>query len=114
MQVAFITTAAYGEGDDVSWLEKYREELKEHGIMNITDVDLRSVQHKKLAKVLEESDICFVNGGNTFYLLHYIRESGLDVLLQQFLKDGKLYVGVSAGSIVCCPNIETALYELSE
>ena len=108
---AFITTAAYGEEGDVnSWLEKYRQQLRDKGIINIEDIDLRNTTQDDLQKVLNAKDIVYVNGGNTFFLLYYARKSGFQEVLRKFLEDGKLYVGVSAGSILCCPTIETAVY----
>ncbi|HYK08227.1 MAG TPA: Type 1 glutamine amidotransferase-like domain-containing protein [Candidatus Eisenbacteria bacterium] len=108
---AFITTAAYGEeGDPETWLEKYRQQLRDAGITNIENVDLRNTTGEALEKVLENKDIVYVNGGNTFFLLNYARESGFEAVLQKFLNDGNVYVGVSAGSIICCPTIETAFY----
>src|SRR3989339_786796 len=37
-----------------------------------------------------------------------IRESGFDKVIKKFVALGKLYFGVSAGSILVCPNIEIA------
>ena len=53
----------------------------------------------------------FVNGGNTFYLLKWARESGFDKVLSNFLRKGGLYVGVSAGSYIACPTIEAATWK---
>ncbi|PKM92451.1 MAG: hypothetical protein CVU81_00415 [Euryarchaeota archaeon HGW-Euryarchaeota-1] len=48
----------------------------------------------------------YVCGGNTFYLLNQVRETGFDKIITQFLDERKVYVGVSAGSIITGPNIE--------
>ena len=52
-----------------------------------------------------------MNGGNTFYLLHWVRRSGFDKVLSHFLLRGGLYVGVSAGSYIVCPTIEQATWK---
>ena len=101
-KVAFITTAAFGEEGDPAWLEYYRSQIE--------DLDLKGKAERELHETLSLSDIIFVNGGNTFYLLKYIRESGFDKIIRNFSNNDKLYVGVSAGSIVTCPTIETAFW----
>ncbi len=49
---------------------------------------------------LEETDAIIVGGGNKFYLSHWMEKSGLFDLLPQLLKQGKVYVGASAGSMM--------------
>ncbi len=110
-KVAFITTAAYGESKNPTWMEKDRQLLYGCGIKAIEDLDLKDKTKSELEKIIADKDIIFVNGGNTFYLLHWIRESGFDKILPTFLKRGGLYVGVSAGSYVACPTIEAATWK---
>ncbi len=55
--------------------------------------------------------IIYVNGGNTFYLLYWVRKSGFDQVLPSFLERGGLYLGVSAGSYIACPTIEQATWK---
>lgn len=59
-----------------------------------------------MAGKLKAADIIFVEGGNTFYLMKYARESGFGELVKEFLDRGGVYVGLSAGSIIAGPNIE--------
>lgn len=104
--VCFIATASEPEQD--KWfVEKDKERLLELGF-RITEIDLKQENEKSLRNILEKFDVVYVEGGNTFYLLKYIRESGFDKAMLSFLKKGKIYVGVSAGSIVAGPNIELA------
>jgi dipeptidase E len=56
----------------------------------------------------EKTDIYYVCGGNTYYILDRIRKTGLDALLKSEIRNGKFYLGVSAGSIVVGPNIAIA------
>ena len=109
--VAFITTAAYGESKDPYWLKKDRQLLHDCGIKNIEDLDLKEKKQSELEKILADKDIVFVNGGNTFYLLHWIRKSGFNKVIVDFLKRGGVYVGVSAGSYVACTTIEHAMWK---
>ena len=110
-KVAFITTAAYGESKNPTWMEKDRHSLHDCGIKHIEDLDLKEKTQKELEQMLSDKDIIFVNGGNTFYLLKWVRESSFDKVLPSFLKRGGLYVGVSAGSYIACPTIEAATWK---
>lgn len=108
ISVAFIITAALGEPDDPSWVEEYRDQLKNFGITHFEDLDLKGKTKEELENILKDKDLIFVNGGNTYYLLKYVRESGFDSLLPELLNQGKLYIGVSAGSMIIGSNIESA------
>jgi len=108
VRVAFIITAVYGTDEDPWWMRQNREQLVNCGIKNIENLDFREKSKQELDKALADKDIIYVNGGNTFFLLHWVRKSGFDKLLQKLLDDGKLYVGQSAGSYVVCPTIEVA------
>ncbi len=110
-KVAFITTAAYGESNNPTWMEKDRELLQSCGIKQIEDLDLKDKTKKELKKILKDKDIIYLNGGNTFYLLYWVRKSGFDQVLPSFLEKGSLYVGVSAGSYIACPTIEQATWK---
>lgn len=106
--VAFDITAAYGDEDNPTWFEKFKDQLRQQGIINIEDVDLRNKNQKEIEETFDRSDIIFVNGGNTFFLLDWMRKSGFDKALKKFLSEDKLYVGVSAGGIVVTPSISIA------
>lgn len=101
IHLIFIPTASRTE-HELKYVEASRQELADLGITNITTLNL---DRKITADEINGADVIYVCGGNTFYLLQKIRESGLDQLLPSF--DG-LYVGVSAGSIVVGPNIEVS------
>lgn len=107
IKVSYITTAAYGEAKiRPEWLEIYKNQLREYGINRIDELDIKNKNQDVLEQILSDKDIIFVNGGNTFYLLYWIRYSGFDKLIPTLLSRGKLYVGISAGSYICCPTIE--------
>jgi dipeptidase E len=56
---------------------------------------------------LADVDVIYVAGGNTFHLLNQARLSGFDKWLHEN-KDKKVYLGVSAGTILATPTIEVA------
>jgi dipeptidase E len=51
---------------------------------------------------VEETDVFLVNGGDTLFLAHWLRESGLAELLPSL---DAVWVGLSAGSMVMTPRI---------
>lgn len=56
---------------------------------------------------LADVDVLFLSGGNTFHLLDQMRKTGFDQWLSENI-DTKVYVGVSAGTIVATPTIDVA------
>jgi dipeptidase E len=110
-KVSFITTAAYGENVNPAWLDIDRKLLEDCGIEDIEEFDLKNKTQKEIGSKLSDKDIIFVNGGNTFYLLYWVKKSGFNQLLPKLLDEGKLYVGVSAGSYIACPTIEAATWK---
>ena len=104
--ICFITTASHPE-ENKGYVEKDRERLSELGF-KITEVDLKEENEESLRDKLESFDFIFVEGGNSFYLLKYMRESGFDKALKPFLDKGGIYFGVSAGTMVAGLSIESA------
>lgn len=106
-KVAFISTASNVEGDR-SYVQEDIENLQRTGIREIDDIDISRLGDKdRWLEVLKRTNVVWVEGGNTFYLLKWFRESGLNKSIGDILKD-KVYVGVSAGSVIAGPSIELA------
>ena len=108
--VSFITTEAYGEDKHPTWLNVYKDQLRECGIFNIEDLDLKDKTEDYLNTNLFNKDIIFVNGGNSFYLLDQVKKSGFDKIIRSFKSINKIYLGVSAGTYIACPTIEQATW----
>lgn len=102
--VAFIPTACDPKPnkDYVQWTV---DQLNDLGFRLFT-VDLKGENEKSLYEKLESADVVCVNGGDTFYLLDEINKSGFDKVIRRLLDKGKVYMGVSAGTYIACPNIE--------
>ncbi len=61
---------------------------------------------------LADADIIWVGGGNTFYLLDVARKVGfLEVITDLVKNKGVVYGGISAGSLLACPQIRPAGWE---
>ncbi|MBI4008796.1 Type 1 glutamine amidotransferase-like domain-containing protein [Candidatus Roizmanbacteria bacterium] len=110
IKLAFVTTAAYGDYDNPTWLEVYRKQLRGYGITKTEDLDIRNKNKEELGEIVRDKDIILVNGGNTFFLLKWMRKSGFDSIVRKHIKKGKLYIGISAGSYIACPTIEQGLW----
>lgn len=102
LHAAFIPTAGDHESH-TAYLEVSRQQLINLGF-KVTNFDLKSDK----IEAIEGQDIVFVAGGNTYYLLYWMRKSGFADSIAHWLKNGLIYVGESAGSIVAGPDIGLA------
>jgi peptidase E len=106
--VGFITTAyKYKLEENPDYVNRDLQIMTEMGF-NIEEIDIEGKKEAQVLKLLELKDITFVEGGNTFYLLKAMRECNFERVIRKVLKQGKVYIGVSAGSIVAGRTIKTA------
>lgn len=106
IKTIFVPAAARSE-EELRYANGSKKELLDMGIPenNIKTLNL----DKPLSfQDVEDFDVIYVCGGNTFYLLKKVRETGFDKVIIEFAKTDKLYFGVSAGSILVCPSIDIA------
>jgi dipeptidase E len=104
LKVAFIPTAFNVESGDKGWAVDQMVRLREMGIKQLDIVDIAAVPKRTWLPRLQESNVIFVNGGNTAYLMKSFDESGLTTEIPELLKN-RVYVGVSAGSYIVTPDI---------
>jgi len=107
IKVAYVITATNGLGGYDIKKDTDIESMKEIGFQ-VSYVDIEGKNEPELRKLLKDKDIIYVQGGNTFYLLKYVRESGFDKIVRDLIDEGIIYIGVSAGSYIACPTIEMA------
>src|SRR5579863_8347603 len=74
---------------------------KSLGVLELTA--LPSIDRERWGSWVRETDVLLVNGGDTLYLCHWMRQSGLAGLLPS-LRD-TVYIGLSAGCMVLTPRI---------
>jgi dipeptidase E len=60
-----------------------------------------------MPRAVDEADVIFVGGGNTFRLLKGLHDHGLLEPIRRKVAAGVPYIGSSAGSIVACPTLKT-------
>src|SRR5262249_34959322 len=108
-----ITTASYGHpmaGPEAAWrfvagleTETPMVELgwKSMGLLELTA--LPSIDQELWVPLVRATDALLVNGGDSLYLCHWMRQSGLADLLPS-LHD-TVWAGLSGGSMVMTPRI---------
>lgn len=106
IKIIFVPTASRTE-DELFYVNKSKQELFSLGIKH-ENLKLLDINHKISYKEVSDFDVIYVCGGNTFYLLAKTREFGFDKIIKKFIEQGKLYVGVSAGSILMGTTIAVA------
>lgn len=106
IKIGFIPTADNIETGSKEFLLGQYDNLRRYGYSWIDIIDPSSAGVDWRSR-LEKVDLVFISGGNTFHLLDQARKSGLGDWLIKMV-DQKVYVGVSAGSIILTPNIAIA------
>lgn len=102
--LVFIPTASNVEKGDKSWLIDNLVQLQKLNFKQIEIADISAIPEKLWRPRLEEADVLFFEGGNTYHLMEWLNESGLTKSLPELLKK-RVYVGVSAGSMVTNPDL---------
>ena len=110
-KVLFIPTAAVDdESKRIAALCK--QELVSLGILeeNIKTHDMDGSLTEGEAM---EFDVIYFTGGSTAYLLQRMKDTKFDAITKKMVYANKVYVGVSAGSIIATPSIGGVLDEKS-
>ena len=100
-----IPTAAKAEGGSSIYIRKQHRVLERLGL-NICVLDISVAESNEIMAKLLNSDIIYIGGGNTFYLLQELKRSGADKLIKEQVLLGKAYIGESAGAVVAAPCID--------
>jgi len=104
IKIIFIPTASRTK-EELYWVNASIKELESVGVKR-TNIQELQINRKITYTEIKDFDVMYMCGGNTFYLLAQIRKFGFDNVIEKFISKGKLYLGVSAGSILMGPDIE--------
>jgi dipeptidase E len=104
---AFIPTAVHVASGEKSWFIENLVECRRLG--DVFLVDIAVLEKDMWLPRLLDANVIVVGGGNSHFLMEKILSSGFDEELVNLLKD-KIYVGISAGSMV----VSKFLYSSSE
>ncbi len=106
MRLAYITTAGKPVADKV-YIERTKNYLAKTGC-SFFELDLDGQNPDSLRQALANVDLVFVEGGNAYYLLKSIRDSGFESVIKELLPGGVWYVSACAGTHVVGPVIDMA------
>ena len=106
-KVLYITTASDGDpDDDKSWMNIEFQTILDLGIYKTNIIEYK-IGESNID--INDFDIMYMMGGNTFYLLDVIRKTYFDKEIVNFINSGKIYIGSSAGSEILGNSIEPAI-----
>jgi dipeptidase E len=100
-RVVFIPAAAAATSGDHGWLIEDINRVHGLGWKEFNILELGGLPLELILDRIRRADVIYVEGGNHYHLANSIRESGLAAELPEILEE-KVYVGVSAGSMIFC------------
>jgi dipeptidase E len=109
--LVFVPTASNVEKGDKDWLINDLINLKKQNFKQIEIADISAVDKSIWLPKFEEADVLFFEGGNTYHLMEWINKSGLKELLPELLIN-KVYVGLSAGSMVTSKDLALSISQM--
>ena len=101
--VAFIPTASINEGY-IGYVGSARKLFKKLGA-KLIETEISKEKFSDIKAIFKDVDIIYFTGGNSFFLIDQLRKTGVDKRLKEQIEDGKLFIGESAGAIICAPTI---------
>ncbi|MEX0799061.1 MAG: Type 1 glutamine amidotransferase-like domain-containing protein [Bacteriovoracaceae bacterium] len=106
-QVAFIPSSSYlSHVDFKEFVNQYRKYKLKRFIHFPIDVPFAEVLKREVFK----SDIIHLSGGNTFYFIKHLRKAKLLKDFKEFVQNGGILTGLSAGAIIMTRSIHTASF----
>ena len=108
LNIGYVTTASKGVGSR-EYVERHKAAMTAAGY-RFAEIDIEGKTKAKLYAFFRNKNVIHAEGGNTFYLLKAIRESGFDHIIKKLVAGGVAYVGTSAGAYIACPTIETSTW----
>lgn len=105
IKILYITTAGNLHAPEKrDWINEGREILLSRG-WQVFDCDIAGKTEEEVADALRDKDVVFVQGGNNFYLLKQMHDCNFAEIIKSRLLAGMIYMGESAGAIVCAQDI---------
>lgn len=109
--LCFVPTASNVETGDKDWLINDLKNIDKQGFKEVLITDISAVPENIWIPQMERADILFFEGGNTYHLMRWMNKSGLTEFLPELLKN-KVYVGLSAGSMVTSPDLALRMSQI--
>jgi dipeptidase E len=102
--VAFLPTASLAVAGDHGWFVEDLNRLRSLGWRELDILDLNGLPGQMVLERLRHADVIYAAGGNHYHLANSIVTSGLTAEIAQIV-ESKVYVGVSAGSMIFSRNL---------
>ena len=103
--IPYAGVAISNDGPEASW-DIYEQKVS--AVYQELGYELYSIHHEAdPKKAVLEAEAIAVGGGNTFYLVHQLHQTGIMDTLKKVVENGTPYMGWSAGSNVACPSLRT-------
>jgi dipeptidase E len=107
VSLTFIPSCHYHSNEDYEDIVKQYKAL---GVKKFLKFDIDQNFSSVLKKTALGADIIYLGGGNTFYFLKKLKESGMLDELKSWATAGGILSGMSAGAIILTKKIETASF----
>jgi dipeptidase E len=106
-----LTYIPFCSDDSETFFRRIIRRYRSHGVEQFFCLNVdASPTRDEIAEALS-SDIIYLAGGNTFYFLKHLRESGMLKKLTEFAKRGGVLAGLSAGGLIMSPTVKLAADE---
>jgi len=96
------------------FFRRFKKRYTKFGVRRFRYFPVDAVFLKREMKEALKSDVIYLAGGNTFYFLKHLRESGFLGEIKRFVHRGGILAGLSAGAIMMTPHIFLAGYPKHE
>lgn len=106
--IAYIPTAANAEEGMGVWKQGGTWQLVQNLGAKVDLIQLEDYRDNSYLELIKNKDIAWFAGGFPGYLMYWIRLRSLDLYLKEFLGNGKLFVGSSAGAMVAGETLSAA------
>ncbi|MDQ5890086.1 MAG: dipeptidase [Patescibacteria group bacterium] len=106
--LVFISTASNMQTGDKNWFIDDLVNIQKQNFKTIKITDIINVPENIWRPQLEEADVLFFEGGSSSYLMECMSKLDFKDTLVNLLQN-KVYVGVSAGSMVTGPDLDLTL-----
>lgn len=108
MRLVFVVTGAVAQAGDQGWLVADLNRVHGLGWGRFNVLEINGLPREMVLERLADADVIYVEGGNAYHLARSIAETDLaDELLR--LLEHRVYVGVSAGSMLFTRNLTERL-----
>jgi dipeptidase E len=102
LNIAIINEAYSVENGGKRWIIKELGNIDHYVGGEIDFINLLALSSEEIEERIKLSDVIYVMGGHTDYLMSVFQKTGFDRLLKDRILEDKVYLGSSAGAMVIC------------